>query len=74
MALLVTLAVYALGAKRSEVTFLGARGACDRHMGLVIFLVAPWLLGVCHCGGGLRDGSLHKMRVLFICTCRHLGS
>ena len=74
MTLLVALAAYALGAKRKEVTLLGARGAYDRHTGLVILLVAPWLLGVCHCGGGIRDVSLHKMRVLFMCTCHHRGS
>ena len=73
MALLVALVAYALGAKRIEVTLLGARGAYDRHTGPMILLVAPWLLGVCHCGGGLRDGSLHKMRVLFMCTCHPLG-
>ena len=43
MTLLVALAAYALGAKQSEVTLLGARGAYDRHTGLVILLVAPWL-------------------------------
>ena len=40
MTLLVALAAYALGAKQSEVTLLGARGAYDRHTGLVILLVA----------------------------------
>ena len=74
MTLLVALAAYALGAKQCEVTLLGARGAYDRHTGLVILLVAPWLLGVCHCGGGIGSGRLHMMRFIFMCTCHHLGS
>ena len=74
MALLVALAAYALGAKRSEVTLLGARGAYDRHKGVVILLVAPWLLDVSHYGGGMGSGSLQEMRILFMCTCHRLGS
>ena len=74
MTLLVALVAYALGAIHGKVTFLGARGAYERQMVLVTLLVVPWLLVVCHYGCGMRDGSLHMMRVLFMCTLHHLGS
>ena len=72
MTFLVALVAYALGAIYRKVTFLGARGAYERQMVLVTLLVVPWLLVVCHYGGGIRSGRLHMMRVLFICTCHHL--
>ena len=74
MALLVALVAYVLGAKRSEVTFLGATGACEYDMRLVLGLVSPWLLGVSHYGGGMGSGRLHMMRFLFMCTCHQRGS
>ena len=68
MTLFVALAAYALGAIQRKVTFLGASGAYERQTVLVTLLVAPRLLVVCHYGGGRRNGRLHMMRVLFICT------
>ena len=74
MTRLVALAANALGAKRSEVTFLGATGACEHNIRLVLDLVSPWLLDVSHYGGGMGSGRLHMMRFLSMCTCHHLGS
>ena len=73
MTLLVALAAYALGAKQCEVTFLGATGACEHHIRLVLDLVSPWLLDVSHYGGGMGSGRLDMMRFLFMCTGRPLG-
>ena len=74
MTLLVALVAYALGAKQSEVTFLGAIGACEYNMRLVLGLVSPWLLDVSHYGGGMGSGRLHMTRFFSMCTCHHLGS